>query len=154
MESVNAVVNPSYWQFYLTRGDAEWASDRVSDDGYRDHLECIDGFVYVGTSTYGSPTSVTIEVHDSEPAPMTADRVFEVTLDGEGSMALWDWQPGDGPVARVELPKGLVTLRGSWTGEMAASMSPECEAPAGSPSPEEIRLQLWPRDHRTSSVPR
>jgi len=147
MESVTAVVESSYWQFYLQRGDAEWLPDQISDEAYQNHLECVGGFVYVGTSTYGSPTTVTIEVHDCEPNPAPAERIVEVMVDGEGSLTLWNW-PGDGPVAQVELPVGPVSLRASWAGMEAASEFPEREAPGDLPSPEEIQLQLWPCSDR------
>jgi hypothetical protein len=94
IESTRSEVRPWYSQFYLSRGRAEWASGRVSPEGYEAHLECIDGFVYVGTSTYGSSTSVTIEVHDREPPPTLADHVVEVTLGGDGRLALLNWEPG------------------------------------------------------------
>ena len=62
------VVKPWYRQFYLLRGEAEWTSDRVSPGAYESCLEAIDGFVYVGTSMYGHPTDVRVEVHDTEQA--------------------------------------------------------------------------------------
>lgn len=137
-------MHPSHWQFYLRRGNAEWASDQVSPEGYEAHLESIHGFVYVGTWTYGSSTSVTIELHDCEPTPALADHAVEVTLDGDGQLALLNWEPGDEPVARIQPPTGRMALRGSWTGLAAVDEFPEREVAGDRPSPEVIRFQIWP----------
>ncbi len=85
------------------RGSAKWAADQVTSEGYEAHLECIDGFVYVGTWTYGSSISVTVEVHDSEPTPVRADHAAQVALHGDGPLALLNWDPSDAPVALVLL---------------------------------------------------
>lgn len=38
----------------------------MSENGHERRLEAIDGFVYVGTTRYGSPTQVVVEVHDAD----------------------------------------------------------------------------------------
>jgi len=145
VDSVRAEVHPWYWQFYLRRGSAEWASEQISSEGYESHLECINGFVYVGTWTYGSRTSVAVELHDEEP-PTTgeSDHVVEVALDGDGQLAILNWEPDDAPVAELDLPTGRMALRGSWTGVHAAEEFPERDTSGDQPSPEKIRLQIWP----------
>ena len=145
VESVGAEVHPWYWQFYLLRGSAEWSSDQVSPKGYETQLESIGGFVYVGTWTYGSTTSVIVELHDSEPTPAKADHVVEVTLDGGGALALRNWDPDDAPVAQVGLPSGRLALRGSWTGLQAVVAGDQA-------SPEVIRFQIWPSAERHAKV--
>jgi hypothetical protein len=152
VESVSAEVHPWYWQFYLLRGSAKWSSDQVSPQGYETHLESIDGFVYVGTWTHGSNTSVTIELHDSEPTPAKADHVVEVTLDGDGSLALLNWDPDDAPVARIDLPSGRMALRGLGTGLQAVEEFPEREVAGNQPSPEMIRFQIWSSAERRAKV--
>lgn len=79
VEAVATVVQPWSRHFYLLRGDAEWASDRVSPEAYEICLEAIGGFVYVGTSMDGRPTDVRVEVHDTEPLEVAAeaDRVVD-----------------------------------------------------------------------------
>lgn len=71
--------NPGTGNFYLLRGEAEWASGRVSPEAYEICLEAIGGFVYVGTSMDGRPTDVRVEVHDTEPLEVAAeaDRVVD-----------------------------------------------------------------------------
>jgi hypothetical protein len=102
----STVVHPWYRQFYLRRGEAEWASDRVTDEGYDVRIEAIDGFVYVGTSMYGHPTEVRVEAHDTPPeAPDDADHEVEVSLLGNGPLAILSWGDVD-PVATIELPDG------------------------------------------------
>jgi hypothetical protein len=152
IDSISAEVHPWYWQFYLRRGRAGWASDQVSPHGYKAHLECIDGFVYVGTWTYGSSTSVTLELHDSEPTPAPADHAVEVNLDGEGQLALVNWDPDEAPVARIDLPSGRMALRGSWTGLQAVEEFPEREVAGNRPSPEAILFQIWPSVERGAKV--
>jgi hypothetical protein len=73
--------------FYLRRGDADWASDQVSELGYLAQLEAIDGFVFVGTAMFGSPTRVIIEVHDGIPGKWddAADRIVEDSMHGHGT---------------------------------------------------------------------
>ena len=107
IEAVATIVNPWYRQFYLLRGEAEWASDRVSPEAYETCLEAIGGFVYVGTSMYGHPTRARVEVHDAEPLDVAADadRVTEVSLAGDGPLAILSWGAND-PEATVDLPAG------------------------------------------------
>jgi hypothetical protein len=149
VQSINAEVHPWYWQFYLQRGDAEWASERVSAQGYDLHLESFGGFVYVGTWTYGGVTSVTLEIHDDEPIAPKSDHAAEVPLGGDGPLALLNWEPGEAPVAQVDLPAGPMALRASWTGLQAVLDSPELEVSGGLLSPEVIQFQIWPStEHR------
>ena len=117
--------------------NAGWASDRVSADGYRWHWECIEGFVYDGTSTYGSPTWVPVELLDGEPPLEVAGRVVEVALSGNGHLTLVNWEPSEVPVARLELPQGQLVLGISSFG-LAGT------AAIGALSPEWIRFQIWP----------
>jgi hypothetical protein len=125
VREASAVVKPWYRQFYLRRGEAEWASDRVSDDGYQRGLEAIEGFVYVGTAMYGNPTSVRVAVHDAEPEPTSdeADRVVEVSVSGDGPLAIFSWA-SDEAEATVELPAGSCRLRASWFDVGAAETHP------------------------------
>ena len=47
----------------------------------------IDGFVYVGTTMYGSPTEVVIDLHVSDPGlHPSADRHSDALLDGGGNL--------------------------------------------------------------------
>ena len=86
------IVRPWYRQFYLRRGDADWSSDQVSEDGYTRGLEVIDGFVYVGTTMYGSPTEVVIDLHVSDPGlHPSADRHSDALLDGDGNLDVLNW---------------------------------------------------------------
>ena len=144
VEAVATVVKPWYRQFYLLRGEAEWASDRVSSDAYETCLEAIDGFVYVGTAMYGHPTDVRVELHDAEPLEVAAeaDRVVEVSLAGEGALAILSWGAND-PEATVELPAGPLRLRGNWFGLAAADAHPDNDLGGGEPSPERVLFQLW-----------
>ena len=104
---ISTVVHPWYRQFYLRRGEAQWASDRVTAEGYVVRIEAIDGFVYAGTSMYGHPTAVGVEVYDTAPdAPNHADHEAEVPLLGEGPLAVLSWGDVE-PVATAELPDGL-----------------------------------------------
>jgi len=75
------VVNPWYRQFYLQRGDAPWASDQLSPAGIERALEERGGFVYVGTSMYGNPVEVTLELHDDQ------------RLAGPAMNGLWSFDP-------------------------------------------------------------
>jgi hypothetical protein len=78
-----------------------------------------------GTSTYGHPTAVRVEVHDTAPdAPDGADHEAEVLLLGEGPVAVLSWGD-DEPVATAELPDGPCRLRGSWFGVADAEAHPE-----------------------------
>lgn len=141
---MSAVVRPWYRQFYLRRGPAPWASDEVSSDGYATGVEAIGGFVYVGTTMYGSPTNVTIEVSDAEPAnPHGTDRSATVTIRGEGSLALLSWGE-DEPVAIAHAPEGPLRCRVIRTGTDAASNHPDVEGGGESLSPEAIVIQVWP----------
>lgn len=145
VEAVETVVKPWYRQFYLLRGEAEWASDRVSPTAYESCLEAIDGFVYVGTSMYGHPTDVRVEVHDAEPldVPADADQVVEVSLAGEGPLAILSWGAND-PEATVGVPAGPLRLRASWFGLAAADAHPDNDLGGVEPSPERVLFELWP----------
>jgi hypothetical protein len=145
-DSVSAIVRPWYRQFYLRRGEADWSSDHVSDDGYASGLEAIDGFVYVGTTMYGSPTEVVVSVRDADPGPhASADRTAGGVLNGDGDLAVLNWEPGDDPVAAVRLPTGDVLLRVSWFGTQVAAAHPDAEFGGDDRSPERIVVDLWPR---------
>jgi len=143
-DRVLAVVKPWYRQFYVQRGDARWASDEVSAEGYAAGVEAIGGFMYVGTTMYGSPTTVTVEVTDAEPPiPSEADRSATVEIGGEGPVALLSWGDNE-PVAIVDVPEGSLRCRVSWTGSEEASAHADVEIGGRSPSPEAILIQLWP----------
>jgi hypothetical protein len=120
----------------------------VSSEGYDLHLESMGGFVYVGTWTYGSATTVTLEFSDSEPKAPPSDHAVEVSLGGDGPLALLNWEPGEAPVAQLDLPPGPVALRGSWTGLQAVMDFPEQEVSGDLPSPEAIQFQIWPSTER------
>jgi len=141
---VTAIVHPFYRQFYLRRGSAPWATDGVSSDGYGARLEAIGGFVYVGTTMYGSPTVVTVEVRDDPPALVhhDGDHVVEVSVAGEGLLALFSWG-ADHPEETVDPPPGPLRLRGSWTGMAAARADPDYEAGTDRRSPERVAFQVW-----------
>ena len=144
--TTSIVVHPWYRQFYLRRGDAEWASDRVSDAGYASGAEAIGGFVYVGTAMYGSPTRVTIDVTQQPPAvPSSAERSVDVLLGGAGGLAVLSWGDDD-PVTVVDVPAGPLNLRVSWTGSDAASQHPDAEVGGDSLSPESVDIQVWASD--------
>lgn len=139
------IVRPWYRQFYLRRGAAEWRSDQISDEGYSVGLETLGGFVYVGTTTYGSPTRLTIRVHSSDPGPSrSADRTAEALLTGDGDLAVLNWNRGDPAVAEVALPTGDMRARMSWHGTAAAQAHPDCEIGGEDLSPEHLVLDLWP----------
>ena len=138
------VVNPWYRQFYLRRGDAPWASDRISKDGYEAHLEAVEGFVCVSTEMYGSPTPVSIEIHDSEPVPVeNADRSVEVSVDGDGPIAVLSWAEEEASTS-IDTPDGPLRLRVSWFGLSETIGNPAREAGGEAESPERILLQVWP----------
>jgi len=138
------VVNPWYRQFYLQRGDAPWASDQLSPAGIERALEERGGFVYVGTSMYGNPVEVTLELHDEEPSPHEgADRVTEVSLSGSGPLGILNWGD-DEPQLVFELPEGPLRLRASFSGLAAADAHPDNDVSGEELSPERILLQLWP----------
>ena len=145
VDQTTTVVKPWYRQFYLRRGDAEWASDRVSDDGYEVRLEAIGGFVYVGTSMYGHPTEVRTELHDSEPDAVAddADHVAEVSVGGDAHLAILSWGDDDAE-ATIELRPGPHRLRASWFGLAAADAHPDNDVGGEEPSPERLLFQLWP----------
>jgi hypothetical protein len=140
-----AVVRPWYRQFYVRRGDAEWRSDEISDDGCERGLEAIGGFVYVGTAMYGSPTELAVRVHTSEPRPPeSAERTAQVTVGGDGDLQILNWEHGEDPVAVVAVPVGPVVLRVGWSGTSAAVGHPDYEVGGDSLSPERLVLDVWP----------
>ena len=139
------VVRPWYRQFYLQRGDAEWCSDRISDDGYARGLEAIDGFVYVGTTMYGSPTEIVVGVHVEDPGLHgSADRHVDAILGGDGDLEVLNWEPGEPPVTTVGLPSGTLALRASWFDTASAAEHHDVESGGDDRSPEHIALDLWP----------
>ena len=156
LQSVTGVVKPSYRQFYLRRGEEEWASDQVSDEGYKTRLEAIGGFVYVGTSMWGFAVEVTFEVHDSEPLGIRddADHIVEVSVSGSGPVAVlsWYWEPFDEPVAVVQVPVGDLRLRGTWTGVGAAETHPDQDLAGPELSPERLLFQAWPAQRGDRAV--
>ena len=138
------VVNPWYRQFYLQRGEAPWASDQLSHAGIERALEEHGGFVYVGTSMYGNPVEVALELHGNEPLPdESADRVTEVSLSGSGSLGVLDWGENE-PQLVFALPEGTLRLRASFSGLAAADAHPDNDVSGEELSPERILLQLWP----------
>ena len=138
------VVNPWYRQFYLQRGDAPWASDQLSPAGIERALEERGGFVYVGTSMYGNPVEVTLELHDEAPSPHEgADRVTEVSLSGSGPLGILNWGDNE-PRLVFELPEGPLRLRASFSGLAAADAHPDNDVSGEELSPERVLLQLWP----------
>jgi hypothetical protein len=144
LKSVTAVVRPSFRQFYVRRGDAPWASDEVSASGYEARLEAIDGFVYIGTEMYGSPTRVTVEVLDSEPpvAPR-AERHADSRIDGSGPLAVLSWGETE-PDLVVDVPAGTLRVRASWFGTEEAAKHPDWDLGGDDESPESVTLQVWP----------
>ena len=144
VSTASVVVNPWYRQFYLQRGDAPWASDRLSRAGIERALEESGGFVYVGTSMYGNPVEVTLELHDGEPSPQEqANRVTEVSLSGSGPLGVLGWGETE-PELVFELPEGPLRLRASYSGLAAADAHPDNDVSGEELSPERILLQLWP----------
>jgi hypothetical protein len=146
-------VQPSYSQFYLKRGDAEWASESVSDEGYEARLEVIDGFVYVGVSMYGNPTEVTFEVYDSLPTEIIpeADHVVEASITSEGPMCIFSWGD-DFPEVFIDTPSGPLRLRASWKGIAAALARPDREGTSDEVSPESLVFQVWPAPVRPQEL--
>jgi hypothetical protein len=146
---VTVVVRPWYRQFYVQRGAAEWRSDQVSVDGYERGLEAIGGFLFVGTTMYGSPTRVTVRVHPENPGvSQAADRSADDTLAGEGSIAVLNWEPGEPPVAEVVVQDGVLGVRASWYGTADAASHPDFDLGGDDPSPESIILDVWPTAER------
>ena len=144
-KETTVTVRPWYRQFYLRRGAAAWRSDEISDDGYTRGVESVDGFVYVGTTMYGSPTQVSVRVHDSDPGGSeSCDRTAEVLIDGEGDLALLNWEPGEPPAAEVALPPGAVRARVCWHGSADAEAHPDYELGGDELSPECVVLDIWP----------
>ncbi len=144
VSTAKVVVNPWYRQFYLRRGDAPWASDQLSRAGIERALEESGGFVYVGTSMYGNPVDVTLELHDDDPSPDDrADRVTEVSLSGSGPLGVLSWGETE-PELVFELPEGPLRLRASYSGLAAADAHPDNDVSGEELSPERILLQLWP----------
>jgi hypothetical protein len=142
--SAKVVVKPWYRQFYLQRGDAPWASDQLSDAGIERALEETGGFVYVGTSMYGNPVEVAVELNDGEPSPQDeADRVTEVSLMGSGPLGVLSWGETE-PELIFDLPEGPLRLRASYSGLAAADAHPDNDVSGEELSPERIVLQLWP----------
>jgi len=141
-------VQPWYRQFYLRRGDAPWASDQVSNETYEVGVEAIGGFVVVGTEMYGSPTEVVVEADDEEPpVPEHVDRSVEVSIAGNGPLAVLSWGDDD-PVGIVELPAGPIRMRVNWRGLTDTLTHPDYDLGGDDPSPETVLLQLWPgADH-------
>jgi hypothetical protein len=154
VSAAKVVVNPWYRQFYLQRGDGPWASDQITTAGYDRGLEATGGFVYVGTSMYGNPVEVTLELHDDEPpAPEEADRVTEVPLSGTGPLGVLSWGELE-PELTFEVPEGTLRLRGSFFGLAAADAHPDNDVSGEEPSPESILLQLWPAPLRDPAAVR
>lgn len=144
ISTARAVVNPWYRQFYLQRGDEPWASDRITAEGYDRALDAVGGFAYVGTSMYGNPVELTLELHDDEPALLEkADRVTEVSLTGSGALGVLSWGELE-PELTFELPEGSLRLRASFSGLAAADSHPDNDVSGDELSPERIVLQLWP----------
>jgi hypothetical protein len=107
-------------------------------------LEESGGFVYVGTSMYGNPVDVTLELHDGDPSPdEQADRVTEVSLSGSGPLGVLSWGETE-PELVFELPEGPLRLRASYSGLAAADAHPDNDVSGEELSPERILLQLWP----------
>jgi hypothetical protein len=139
------VVRPCFRQFYLRRGRAEWRSDEISPAGYERGLEEVDGFVYVGTSMYGSPTRLAITVHASDPgAPPNADHVAQIEIAGQGDLAVLNWEPGEPPIASIRVPTGRLHARVGWHGTDAAKLHPDNDIGGDELSPEHLTLDVWP----------
>lgn len=144
VSAAKVVVNPWYRQFYLQRGDAPWASEQLTRAGIDRALETTGGFAYVGTSMYGNPVEVTLELHDEEPSALAeADRVTEVSLSGSGSLGVLGWGE-NAPELTLDLPEGPLRLRASFFGLAAADAHPDNDVSGEELSPERILLQLWP----------
>ena len=144
VSSARTGVQPSYRQLYLRRGDAPWASARVSEGGYDRALDAADGFAYVGTSMWGYAVEVALELHDGEPPVRgDADRITEVSLTGSGPLGVFGWGD-DEPQLTFELPEGPLRLRASFFGLAAADAHPDNDLAGEELSPEGIVLELWP----------
>lgn len=139
------IVRPSYRQFYLRRGAAEWRSGEISDNGYAEGVEAIEGFVYVGTAMYGSPTRLSVLMHFSDPGPSeSAERTAEFLLTGTGDLEVLNWDPDEPAVAEVSLPSGSLKARLNWYGTAIAQVHPDCDVGGDDLSPEYLVLDLWP----------
>jgi hypothetical protein len=150
------IVEPWYWQFYLKRGAAEWASDKVSAEGYDTRLEVIDGFIFVGVNMYGNPTEVTFEVHDTQPSDIipAADHVVEVSVAGDGPIGVYNWDQPSPPVAliNIDTPPGPLRLRASWTCIAAAQAHPDRAGTSDVLSPERLLFQVWAEPVRPKAL--
>ena len=139
------IVRPWYRQFYLRRGDAEWRSDQITQAGYERGAEEIDGFVYVGTTMYGSPTRLTVQVHATDPgAPSDTDRAEVITINGSGDLAVLNWEPGEPAVAAIPVPTGPLCARLCWYGIDAAAAHPDNDTGGDEVSPESLTIDIWP----------
>lgn len=136
-------VDPDYFQFYLRRGEAPWASDAVSETGYERRLWSDGGFVYVGTHRRFGTMPVTITVLNGRP-DLPDDRwqhVAEVSLSaGAPTIEVFSWGSDD-PAFVVPVPTGDLRLRCAWTGLVAGraeGLDDEFE------SDEQLAIQVWP----------
>lgn len=149
VHSSDVVVDADYSQFYARRVGAEWASDRVSDLGYEEHLWSNGSFIYVGTHRQFGPTHVAVEVLDAgphgEPDPRW-QHVAEVSLDEGGDLEIHGWELGAELI--VPIDPGAVRLRVHWAGLEADSL----EFAEEESDPQELLFQVWPARPAASQV--
>ncbi len=141
-ETVRALVEPDYFQFYARRGGADRASDTVSDEGYAAHLWTNGRFVYVGTRRKFGSTPIAVTALPFAPGDPDAEwqHVAEVSLASGGSLDILNWD-GDTPVVTMALPAGDVRLRVSWQGLVAGRFEGLDE---DGNSDERLSFELWP----------
>lgn len=139
------IVEPDFFQFYLRRAGAPWASDQVSDDGYDKHLWTDGAFVYVGTRRkYGSTVVdvVLLQAKPDRPDP-SWQHVVEVSLEaGDPTIEVFSWDAvPDAPTAVVHAVAAPIRLRASWTGLVPGRFEGLDEH---GESDERLLLELWP----------
>jgi hypothetical protein len=144
------IVNPGYFQFYLSTRSGTHAADQVSGAGYETHLEAsAPGFIYVGTLKKYSATPIRVEVHDQEPDAPSAEwqHVVDVSITGDGVINVLSW-PADIALS-VPTPAGPLRVRAKWAG-LEEGLG-EGLREDGS-SDERIELQIWPSTHAPGEV--
>ena len=135
-------IEPDYFQFYVRRHGAAWASDAVPQEGYRDRLWTDGGFVVVGTYRKFEAMPVRVEVLDADPGPPEAgwQHVAEVSLGSGGPVELFHWGVDD-PALTIDAPTEPLRLRAHWQGLVPGRFEGLDD---DGRSDERVLLQLWP----------
>jgi hypothetical protein len=148
----SGTVEPDYFQFYLRRAGAPWASDAVSEPGYAARLWTDGGFVYVGTARQFGTTPVDVDVTTAPPGPAAPSwqHVAEVSLESGGAIEVLSWGADD-PVVTIDVDGGPLRLRVSWTGLVAERFE---GMEADGSSDERLAITIWPAPAAPAEVVR